>query len=260
MIRRPIRNRLGQQRSKSIRARNRKCGRELKRVPDDIPLNKSPDLNHLTIQSGGRDWELKQFPENSGTALAVSLRRSNRWLTRMKFPTTSCELPFIDHVGRFTGYGTYLVNWAPSAYLATVFATIWRRLKFFICRKKSIGEFNKRQHLMMKCCAYYALTKNVYFWNRLLALVRKDFDWRTISKLLHCFSSKLDDYKWFVYSGVCLQTYWLTFRAVRPRDKSIIRNLSFTTRERKFGSSKEREEFEYTAIWHTFCEVSQYGL
>lgn len=178
----------------------------------------------------------------------------------MKFPQTSCQLPFIDHAARFTGFGVYRVNWSPASYLSTVIATIWRRLKFFILRKTSIGEFNKRQNLFLRCCAYYALTKNEYFWNRLLALIRKGLDWRTISKMLHRFSLKLDDYKWFVYSSACLQAYWLTFRAVRPRDKSIIYNLSFTTRERKFSSRKERDDYIYSAIWDTFCKVSQYGL
>jgi len=259
LIRRPVKNRLGHNRSKSIRARNKKAGREPKKVLDQSFKN-NPDLNYLTVRSGGRDWEVRQFPERSNTAIAVSLRRSNAWLTNKKFPTTSCELPLIDEVGRFTGYGVYRVNWAPSAYLATVFATIWRRLKFFILRKSTIGEFNKRQHLYMKCCAYYALTKNLYFWNRLLVLVRKEEGWKVISRLLHRFSSKLDDYKWFVYSGVCLQTNWLTFRAVRPRDKSAIYNLDFPTRERKFQSREARESFYYDAIYHTFANVSQIGI
>jgi hypothetical protein len=258
LIRRPIKDRLGHKRSKSIRNRDKKLNRHR-----EVPVQSSKDrskLNHLTIQSAGREWEVKQFPDRTKTALAVSLRRSNRWLTDKKFPQTSCELPFIDHVGRFTGYGVYRVNWSPSAYIATVCATIWRRLKFFILRKTTIYEFRKRQHLYMRCCAYYALSKNDYFWDRLLVLSRKKQGWRTISKLLHQFSLKLDDYKWFVYSGVCLQTYWLTFRAVRPRDKSALYLRSFPTRERKFSSLDDRNMFFYNAIWDTFCKVSQCGL
>jgi hypothetical protein len=113
----------------------------------------------------------------------------------------------------------------------------------------------------MRCCVYYALSKNIYFWNRLLVLVRqKNLGWKTISRMLHRFSLKLDDYKWFVYSGACLQAYWLTFRAVRPRDKSAIYCLDFPTRERKFQCREAREKFFYDAIWDTFCKVSQYGL
>jgi len=258
LIRRPVKNRLGQKRSKSIRAYNKKRGREPQKVHDQTSKQKSK-LNYLTVKSSGREWNVTEFPR-SGSALAVSVRRSASWLSNMKFPTTSCELPFIDNVGKFTGYGVYRVNWSPASYIGTVCATIWRRLKFFILRKTSIGEFNKRQNLYMRCCAYYALSKNEYFWNRLLALTRQRSGWRTISRLLHRFSSKLDDHKWFVYGQVCLQTYWLTFRAVRPRDKSANYDVSFTTRERKFSSREEINDFVYNSVWHTFCEMCQYGL
>jgi len=258
LIRRPVKNRLGHKRSKSIRAYNKKRGREPKQVHEQTSKEKSK-LNYLTIQSGGREWNVCDLPRKN-TALAVSLRRSNAWLTNMKFPTTSCELPFIDHVGKFTGYSVYRANLSPSAFIGTVCATIWRRLKFFILRKTSIREFNKRQHLYMKCCAYYALSKNEYFWNRLLAMSRQKDGWKAISKLLHRFSLKLDDHKWFVYGQVCLQTYWLTFRAVRPRDKSANYDVSFPTRERKFSGREETNRFIYDAVWDTFCKVSQYGL
>jgi len=187
-------------------------------------------LNHLTVQSGGRDWKIKNLNDSERTALGVTLRRSPAWITTMKFPTTSSVLPLIDYQGKFTGYGTYRVNWNPASYLGTVFATIFRRLKFVLAKRHGIGEFNKRQHLYMKCCAYYALTKNVYFWNRLLSITRKRDGYKVVSGLLHRLSSKLNDSKWFVYGSVCLQTYWLTSRALRPRDKSATINLSFPTR------------------------------
>jgi len=255
LIRRPIKNRPGSRRSRSITEHSSKRGREPVRVHKRPSTNQS-SLNYLTVQSGGKDWEVRPFNNRSNTAIAVSLRRSNAWLTRAKFPTTSVELPFIDHVGRFTGHSVYTVNWSPPAYLATVFATIWRRLKFLIVRRHGIGEFNKRQNLYMKCCAYYALTKNIYFWNRLLSLSRKKEGWKTVSGVLHGFSSKLDDNKWFVYGRVCLQTYWLTFRAVRPRDKSAFKQFQFPTRDRKV-SGRELDRFEYDAVWDAFVKVSQ---
>jgi len=109
--------------------------------------------------------------------------------------------------------------------------------------------------LLARCSAYYALTKNAYFWDRLPPLLRKG-DPGVVSGMLHKFLCKLDDYKWFVYSHACSQAKWLTFRALGPRDKSSYVMDYFYRTPNRCSDEAARSSFEYDAIWHVFADMS----
>jgi hypothetical protein len=223
------------------------------------------DLNTITLSTSdsAREFEVRRMPKTPSLVRGVALRASNRWITKQKFPTSELMIPFINKVGKFTGTNLYRCTLQPAAYISTVIATVYRRLFFFATRpqlRNKISDWNKRQNLFAKCSAYYAISKNNYFWDRVLVLVRNiNKNYGLISSILHSFVSKLDAHTWFVYGHVCLQTQWLTSRALRPRDKSALRDkYTFMSpnpyRIRDMGGMLK---FEYDAIWYTLMRVSQ---
>jgi hypothetical protein len=222
-------------------------------------------LNLVTLSTSynSRQWEVKAMPAKRHLVKGVNLRASSRWITTQRFPTSVVDFPFIDKVGKFTGTTLYRCTLPPAAYISSVIATVYRRLKFFCTRSltsNSIGDWNKRQNILLRCCAYYSLTKNHYFWDRVLVLTKNiSKNYKLISRIVHSFASKLDAHTWFVYGHVCLQTQWLTSRALKPRDKSAVRNkFTFMSpnphRVRDMGGERR---FEYDAVWKAFVKTSQ---
>lgn len=260
-MRRPTKARPGsRKRNKALRAAKRRAKREFTRVCQSSRAWKHR-LNYLTLESGGREWKPKTIDlSRDKPHRSISVRRSERWLPRHKFPTTCVGLPIIDKVGRFTGYNAYRVNTSPAVLLGTTITTIYRRVYALVVRRygRSKKTQNQWSDLLARCSAYYALTKDVYFWDRLLPLLRKG-DRKLLSSVLHHRTVKLDDYKWFVYSHACLQTKWLTFRALGPRDKSsYVRGFFF--RNDSVPEKDSRSQFEYDAMWHCFTGVSSLHL
>lgn len=217
-------------------------------------------LNHITLSSerSGVQWEVRKLPRRLSAIKAINMRSSKRWLQTLPCPGTASFLPFISKYGKFTGSNLYKCNLPPQSFISIVITTIYRRLRFWSLRRNNIKDVNIMQNILLKCAAYYALSKNEYFLNRILALskykLRENKD--LISKILHFYTSKLDDHKWFVYGHVCLQTQWLTSRALRPRDKSAFHDRDFLFRSGITGE-KERVLFGYDSIWHCFINISQ---
>lgn len=165
----------------------------------------------------------------------------------------------IDQVGKFTGHTSYRVNCTPTILLGSTISTIYRRVYALVVRRhgRTTKTRNRWSDLLARCSTYYALTKNAYFWDRLLALIRKGENRPVISSYLHRLTCKLDDYKWFVYSHACSQTKWLTFRAERPRDKSsYVREYFYRNRDTPVLAEDSRCSFEYDAIWYSALAVS----
>jgi len=192
--------------------------------------------------------------------LALNVLTSRSWMACPKFPSGSLELPFIDRWGKFTGANIYTSNLDPLQYISVVVSTISRRLKFWALShngERAIGEYNKRQQILLRAAAIYAFTNNDYFMNRILVL-SKDLrsNYKAISSIVHKFATRVDDYTWFVYGHVCLQTQWLTSRAVRPRDKSIMKK-SFLVRTGRITTDSDWKKYSYEAVWHTFKKMSQ---
>lgn len=211
----------------------------------------------MTLSQGsqGYPFEIRKLPARKSNVKALNLLTSKRWLPASHFPVGRMELPYIDRDGKYTGESLYSCNFQPQSYMSIVFSTMFRRIRIRALRSNSIGEVNKRQNILLKCCAYYALSKNSYFYDRFLYLLRNlKENWKTIKAILHRYVTKLDAHKWFVYGHVCLQTQWLTSRALRPRDKSALQ-LKFRFMLPVSLQNCEPEalrRYEYEAIWSSF--------
>lgn len=217
-------------------------------------------LNTIQLMdSGGIPFEVRTLPREARSARAVVVKRSPVWITDQKFPSGGYLLPFIDKLGRFTGSNCYRVDWSPASVIGSTFATIYKRLKAWIMKHNVDHRRRVRnyQTLLSQCVAYYTVSKNSYFWDRLLLLTKKLVkNRRAITGLVYSFATKLDAHKWFVYGHVCLQTNWLTSRALRPRDKSRISN-SFCVPKIQHPGSPDRVRFEYDAIWSVCSALTQ---
>lgn len=212
------------------------------------------------MKGGGRDWKPKTIiPGKDRPHRSVTIRGSERWLPNYKFPTTCVELPLIDNVGKFSGCVSYRANLSPSQTIASIVTTIYKRLYGLAVRYhgRSKRTRNIWSTLLLRCATYYALTKNAYFWDRMLPLLKQGAV-QTTSRMLHRFVCKLDDYKWFVYSHACSQAKWLTFRARGPRDKSSYQSDYFA-RGKLTTSGVARKQFEYDAVWHCFIAAVSYS-
>jgi hypothetical protein len=256
--------------SPAIRAKNKK--REKKRAKAEGRKPRSPiaptqtskerhRLNHVQLAADGKPWDIKQLPLKRSATRGLQIAKSTDWISCYgASPVGASELPYIDRFGKYTGTNLYRCNFKPQQYIGTVISTIFRRLKFWILSKSrnKFYEFNTRQDVILRCAAYYALTKNDYFMNRILVLSKHlRQNWKTISSLVHKCSRKVDDNKWFVYSHACLQAKWLTIRAVRPRDKLTLINLQFPFRGPSIRRAWEKRANAYHCLWTVFNEVSQ---
>lgn len=216
-------------------------------------------LNTISIGGSGVDWKVKSLSNNVRRARALEVKKSSRWITTEKFPSSSWNIPFIDKCGKFTGYTLYKCNWSPPAIIGTVTATVFRRLFFYTLSQDNNKRWDvcRTQRLLCKVAGYYTLTKNNYFLDRVLFLLKNVKRNRSlISKILHSYSQKLDAHKWFVYGHVCLQTQWLTSRAQGPRDKSAF-NQEFVNPV--FSEAAESLSFQYDAIWRCSVNITILG-
>jgi len=216
------------------------------------------DLNYITTSTSPNvvEHQIEKLRNVANSPKGVHLRTNARWVqhTRKKMPACDVLLPLIDKLGRFTGENIYVSPMQPASYIGSVVSTIFRRIfNLNVVRNANDRDVHVRQGILLRCAAYYALTKNDYFWDRVLFLSRRmKKNWRTISKMVHKFSSKLDVDTRFVYSHVCYQTQWFTFRARRPRDKSRIPYGSYFP-EGVVRSARK----QYDMVWHTFTRMSQ---
>jgi len=254
-MRRPISVRKDDRRSKSVRTRRRACKRQFTDICTKVAGRKSK-LNYLSLKEGGLAWKIKTISNTARTHSAVRIREGTSWLSGGVFPQTATDIPFIDSTGKFTGCSMYHANLKPEAYIGTVISTVYRRLTSLVHRRfgRSYKINSQWSNLMLGCSTYYSLTKNNYFHDRLLALLREGRR-ETIRKVLYYFVSKLDANKWFVYSHALFQSKWLTFRAKRPRDKSSKGSPSVTKYNIVFGAGGEKQ-FKYEAVWHCYVAMS----
>lgn len=154
-------------------------------------------------------------------------------------------MPYIDPLGRISGLNVGRWEADPRQVVSSTVSTIATRL-MKRCYKNERNPKLKRKipgkmDLAVRLSAYYALTKNLYFWNRVLFL-SKSFvkNGALLHRILVSCLAKADASIRFVYSHVSFQTKWLLFRAERPRDKSALNKQRRLARKK---SSSFRERF-----------------
>lgn len=243
--------------SKAVRAGKRKYNRQFTDVCASASMRGR--LRLLTM-SEGVDWTPKLWMVGQRPLPGVVHRSETRWITRQKFIQTSVPIPYIDRVGKYSGSITAVSNLPPAGLISTVISTVYRRIYNVLRRKvvdKRYFELKKWRTLLLRCSAYYTLTKNNYYWDRLLAMIRSGTCRRVISAHLHHHSRRLDDHKWFVFGQACLQANWLTSRGVtRPRDKLSLKTDLFRFRPHVGSEHEPIEQFVYTAIWRCCCSIT----
>lgn len=162
---------------------------------------------------------LPRFPKRMR---GIMVRNSDRWADTSKIPHGVYNVPFIDNLGRYTGSTLYKWFCEPSQLVATTVATIARRLSNYCLRHNKRHIVLRNMPRILRASAYYAMSKNSWFWDRILFFSRNLE--KHGNRILHWtikFVNKGDDNKRFVYGQVSSQTNWLLFRAAKPRDKSL---------------------------------------
>jgi hypothetical protein len=151
----------------------------------------------------------------------LNLKRSKRWLTSFPGIGGPYEMPHIDRLGRFTGASVYTLTCEPADVLSITVSTIFGRLKRYAHAHNERRVVGKHLRVLLRVAAYYALSKNSYYMDRILCFVRNLSKYgKHIHPITLHFLAKGDEDKRFVYSQVCYQTNWLIFRVCkRPRDK-----------------------------------------
>jgi hypothetical protein len=191
------------------------------------------------------------FPSNYD---GIVVRGSKRWATPNQIIQPGYKFPYLNKNGQFTG--STLVSFRCSApqYIATLVATLYRRIETRALVHNKRSEVVKRKKLLLQAAYYYAVSKNAWFFDRLMALSRNlERHHKSIHHLVRNFTSKLDENKRFVYSQVSFQTNWLTSRALtRPRDKSTFKLSKRYGENDVFNISKDSymqlRSFKDTAI------------
>lgn len=181
----------------------------------------------LSKSHGDVEYKIPKLDRNCLRQKAISVRAGTSWIDTYKTPNGGLGVPFIDHLGRYTGHLCYKWSCDPRSLISTTIATIADRLLKY-CRRHNPKRVVKRfSKALLGAAAYYAFSKNLYFWDRILFFSR-DLVKRgnLIHRLRLYFSSKWDDNKRFVYSQAIYQANWLLFRVYRPRDKSHFFNLA----------------------------------
>lgn len=222
------------------------------------PVDKSR-LNFILLDKnrGGVPLKIKKI-YNASSAKGVALKTSESWIKTQDTLRVPVSLPYIDRFGKFTGAEVFEHYLSPQGFISTVIATVFRRIKLLTQRRNGIKDTNIMQNLLLKASAYYSLTKNSYFWDRFLFLSKNiRQNQKAIRGLIYSVTSKLDDYKWFVYGHVCLQTQWLTSRALRPRDKSayIDSDENFTVSPALRCKRGRIQKFTLKAVWKCFGSI-----
>jgi hypothetical protein len=217
-------------------ARYRKCSVTKKRKKKP---NRSKDLKSTSTTSVSKEPPARKvFYENSFNpssraarrmwlpasfrqARGISIRRSKRWIDTTPVVRQWYDLPLINRLGQFTGQSAHTLQCGPADVFSTTVATIVSRLKRQASRFNDKHVVSANLRVLLRAAVYYALSRNSYFMDRVLYLLRYlRSNGATIHKLTIKFLSKCDANKRFVYSQACYQANWLLFRVCRPRDKS----------------------------------------
>jgi hypothetical protein len=174
----------------------------------------------ISRRPGDKPLVAKVIPVDQRQVRGAQLRRSTRWLDTFPAVSGEYQLPHIDRLGRFTGESVYTLACNPADVLSTTVSTIYGRLKRYAAAHNQGSVLRKWTRVLLRASAYYALSKNSYYMDRILFFLRNlEKNGKLIHPITLKFLTKCNADKRFVYSQVCYQTNWLIFRACKPRDK-----------------------------------------
>jgi len=183
--------------------------------------SKTMSVITLRSDSHGPQFLPALLNRNTLRCKGLSIRSSCRWIDAFNTPNGGMNVPFIDNLGRFSGFT--LARWScdPRSLIMSVVSTILKRIVNHARKHNPWRIVKKRLSDLAAAASYYALSKNNYFWDRVLFFSRNLERYKKPLRTTRIyFTSKWDENKRFVYSHVIFQTKWLLFRALLPRDKS----------------------------------------
>jgi hypothetical protein len=130
------------------------------------------------------------------------------------------EFPYVDHAGKESVFPLARWNCHPLTYVGSLVATKFARI-FAIIRKRFPWRIAKTyRELTFKVAAASAISHSNWIIDRFLGVSKQNNKKRVCFSMLNRVLCSLDDIQRFVYDQVCSQTYWLSSRSERPRDKS----------------------------------------
>jgi len=175
------------------------------------------------LEDSSSPYDIPSFSGFAPRIRGAKIRNSKRWIAGIPGPVTALDFPYIDKLGRYTGSTLFKWSCDPRSFVASVVSTISDRA---INRAKYYNEMRvvvSCSDLIVRAAYYYAISKNNYFWDRMLFFLKNLKENRKrIQTLVLRYVLRTDVHKRFVYGHVCNQTKWLLFRVERPRDKSAL--------------------------------------
>jgi len=193
-----------------------------------VPKTTVSQFVSLRDVPGSVEYYVQHLVGDQPQRRAISVRNSKRWLRCLPLPNENgigreYEIPYIDNLGRFTGHTIYRWACEPQVALATIISTVARKLLSYSRKHNKWWVVKKHFHSIVKAAYVYSISKNLWFWDRVLFFCRNlQSKGSLVHKYALKFLCKTDDNIRFVYSQVCLQTNWLLSQAKRPCDKSAL--------------------------------------
>jgi len=211
----------GTNRAKSKRSpRKGKAKKWNTRIPESVTLLSEEKKGDATPYSPFK-YRLKPGTYVPG----YRLRLSTRWIPDY---SPSCRrifsLPFINKVGKMSTLPVATWKVHPLQHITTLASTIFSRLqRVLIKRHGGRIAFGKIQSSTLRAAVCYAVSNDSWIIDRFLGITKKPTN-KKFSALLRKAVCKLDADERFVYSQATSYgvANWLTFRALRPCDKSRI--------------------------------------
>lgn len=204
---------------------------------------------------------MEDLPQKLSRVRAISVKKGN-WLGLSDDFMKPFELPFIDHCGKFTGCTLYRSVMNQQDYIATLIATVAKRIDSWAWSHSKIlkKDTSFLKTLVTRVSTIYVLTKNSYFIDRILVLL-KNFQRhkKAITGLVAHFANKLDANKGFIYGQACSHAHWLTSRASRPRDKSSPKLHTFPFREVGVTDFTKRKVWIFDSVYRTSMDIQYLG-
>jgi hypothetical protein len=185
--------------------------------------NRSCETSHL-ITNRRLDESVPYIPfsftGNSGFTPGFHAKRSTRWI---KGFNPACrrefDVPYIDKAGKESAFP--LLKWYahPMQIVGSQVSTSFSRMKSILVKRHGYLHFKKQlRNDAFLVASISTLTHSSWFIDRFLGMTQRKE--QKTHKVVKHWSLRLDDNLRFVHSQVCSQTYWLTSRSERPRDKS----------------------------------------
>jgi hypothetical protein len=161
------------------------------------PLDKYPKgfqssvkecANHISLgkpKGNVAQYKVVPLPEHKYYVRGMRPKRSKAWIEVDGYPSAPVPLPYIDYLGRYSGYTMYTANnFTPQQTVATIVSTIYDRLKQLLRRRKDFASIKKYNTLLFRVASLYGITKNIYFLDRFLVLSKRK-DWKPIRDMVY---------------------------------------------------------------------------